>query len=795
MLKSTSRVALRPLRSNSLRSIRGAAAALLFLLLSGTPAALFADGWIEIDPHSRRGPHRPHPHPVRPTIPRMEVTKHHVSIDLDRGFAAVNVDETFFNPHGRDLEGTYYFPVPPGAQIEDFRATLGGKELAGEILPADEARQIYEQLVRRVIDPALLEYYRRDLFRARIFPIPARGDVSLQISYRHRVPSNGGLQRLRYPLDTGRFAQGPYRDVKIDVNVTTDGVLHAVDSPSHPLTEVSRTQKSATLRYTAATLEARHDFLLDVVEGNGQLAGGIRAFQEVGEDGWFVLRLVPGREDAAQLPPTTLILVVDTSGSMAGQKLEHTKEAIRTTLARLRPVDRFQILTFSSRVSHFAEAPVAATEGNVNAAIAMVNAMKAQGGTNLDDAIRSGITAAQAEDRLSTVLLMTDGAPTVGVTDIAEIRRRAQTENGGDLRLHVLGVGERVNTKLLDALAKENRGSRSYVFRSNELEVLFSSLIDRVLYPAISDLQLRVEGVNVSRLEPSGPWDLFHGDDLIVAGRFTGSGPARVIVEGTQAGQKHAWTFPAEFPRHGGEDEAAYVWAELRILQLLEQLRDQPSQPAALQEELVALSLRYGIVTPYTSYLIREAPRGLLSERLGRVVGMNPELRERSRRRARGFDEADGADALDYAKELAEARRRAGRGGEAAGTAARPSGQSIDRDLGVSKRRGKTFHPVGDGETIVDADLGGLAQLPEPDLSFPYLSDEYWAFLNANPGVESILARGRSMLFRWQGKIVRIDDDPEAIAPVPEPVPESSEEEETPKPPKKKVYFQEAPGD
>jgi Ca-activated chloride channel family protein len=462
----------------------------------------------------------------------------------------------------------------------------------------------------------------------------------------------------------------------------------------------------------------------------------------------------------------TLVLAVDVSGSMAGVKLEQAKEALRSALARLRPQDRLQILAFSSRVTSLAEAPIPATRENIDRARAWIAEWVARGGTNIDEALARAIDAAEGEGEC-TVLLVTDGAPTVGVTDPSEIARLARERNGGDQRIHVLGVGAEVNTRLLDRVARENRGSRTYLEETAELEVALGALLDRVLYPAVTDLRLSVESdpqsagagseaVRVDRLEPPGPWDLFHGDDLVVAGRFRGAGRARLRVEGILGGERRAWDLPADFPRHGGEEEAAFVWAELRIVRLLEELRDRARGAGGdLEREIVDLSLRYGIVTPYTSYLIRESPRGVISRKLGRALEAAPELRVRSDRAADGFVADQGQESLEYSRRAARARREAAVSGGAAGQAAAPGEESLEREVGVLKGGGKALVRL-DGDTIVDGELGALDELPAADRTLVHLSDEYFAFLGENPGVERILARGTSILFRWRGELVRV---------------------------------------
>jgi len=350
-------------------------------------ASVWADGWIEIDPPALSDP-------SFPTFdPSLRVQSHLVDIDIVGGFAEVSLKKSFHNFGKRTVEGTFFFPLPRGAYIEDFRVKLNGQELAGEILPAAKAKRIYESLVRRAVDPAILEYYRHDLFRARVFPIPSGESVQVTLAYRQRVPSNGGLTRFTYPLSSGHFSSRELRDLQINVNVKTDSRLHSAHSPSHPCKVIDQSAYGSSLRYSAKATSAQHDFLLDILEGDGQLAAGLRAYREDSEDGWFLLRLVPGQQPQESLPPGTLILLVDVSGSMTGKKIEHAKSAIRSALGRLRPKDRFQILAYSSSVTSFAPSTVYATNQALEAAEEFVENLIAKGGTNIDQALRQGLEA------------------------------------------------------------------------------------------------------------------------------------------------------------------------------------------------------------------------------------------------------------------------------------------------------------------------------------------------------------------------------------------------------------------
>ena len=197
-----------------------AALAGLAVLLAAAPG-LRADGFII-----------PNPRPGQ-DIPPLSVKYHHVKVEIVNQVARTSVDQVFINHFGRDIEGTYIFPVPEGASVSDFAMYIGNERVKGEILDSREARRIYEDIVRRMRDPGLLEYMGRNLFRARVFPIPANGQKRVQISYTEVLKSDGGLVKYLYPLNTEKFSRDPLDDVSISVRVESEVPIVNVYSPSH----------------------------------------------------------------------------------------------------------------------------------------------------------------------------------------------------------------------------------------------------------------------------------------------------------------------------------------------------------------------------------------------------------------------------------------------------------------------------------------------------------------------------------------------------------------------------------
>ncbi len=732
--------------------IRPVSLASLFVAL-WLPSAASAQGWIIAGDHPVPD-HRILPR--RHAMPRLALREVEVKAEIEEFIARVEIAATFFNPHGRDLEGEYYFPLPREAQVEDFRARLGGKELSGEVLTADRAAEIYAEFVRRSVDPAILEYFQSGLFRARVFPIPAQGDVRISLGYRQILRASGGSRRFHCPLGSGRILDAGSGTLRVEVTLSTEQDLKSISSPSHAIRVEERGPRHARILLSGAAPTFR-DFVLDWISGGDGLAGGVRACAEPGGDGYFVLRLAPGARPTRERPPVSMIFVVDVSGSMAtGGKIENARAALATALARFGERDRFEILAFSGRVQALFGGLASATRDNLALARGFVDGLVARGGTDIGSALEAALACGRGADT-GTILLLSDGAPTVGVTDAPALVDLAAKSNRGDFRVHVFGIGEDVNPVLLDDLARRNGGSRNYLRTGENLELALAALLDKVLEPCLTGIAIDGDGIELASVEPAGPHDLFYGEDLVVAGRYRGQGAACVRVAGSLGAERRTFLYPADFPRSGGDPDAALVWAQFRILRLLDELRAAPERErGALEREVVSLGLRFGIVTPYTSYLVQEqGPRPLADgfrERLRRSAGAKQDVDEE---RA-GFGAAGGESAFGYSERKAERDARAARGevaldADAAGFA---------RELDIRVHGGRAFVPI-DG-LLVDGSLEG-AELPRADRELVYGSDEYLEFLRRNPGAAALLAAGRNLLFRWEGQVIRIRED--AAAP------------------------------
>jgi len=569
---------------------------LSLVLLAGSAAA---DGFLvpTSDRHPVRGPYA--------------VKDHRVKIEVDGQQSRTEVRQTFRNLTREELEVHYLFPVPQGAMIGSFTLIVDGRPMEGRMLPADEARRIYEDIVRRKKDPALLTYAGRGLVKTSVFPIPAGGSREVVVRYSELLPRDGNLIRLVYPLDTERFSALPIEVVDIRVDIRSPSPIKAVYSPSHAVRLERPSESRAIASFTEEGTIPDEDLVLYYSVGEGDLGASLLTYFPPGADaGHFLLLLSPNAcPDRADLIGKNIVLILDHSGSMRGEKIQQAKDALRYVLRSLGPKDRLNLVAFSSAPRALYPEVKPVTKAVLAEAEAFVNGLRAGGGTDIHGALLLGMSSIPRDPtRQNTVLFMTDGLPTIGEQNLEAIAKSVVRENrnGKDARLFTIGVGYDVNAPFLDRLVEENGGLADNVPPGRSVEITVTSMYEKISHTVLTDLVLRFTGVEVFDLHPRRMPDLFAGSQLVVAGRYKRGGSAAVILGGQTAKGKMAYRFPARFETASDPDErpfVARVWASRKVHFLIEQMRILGRREKELVDEIVRLSVRYGIVTEYTAFL------------------------------------------------------------------------------------------------------------------------------------------------------------------------------------------------
>jgi len=598
------------------------------ILLGGTASALLADGFII-------------PRPPRPgdVVPPLTVKYHHVKVDIRDQVAKTTIDQVFINNFNRDIEGTYIFPLPEGASISEFAMWIGDQRVEGEILDSLQARRIYEDIVRRMRDPAILEYIGRNIFRARVYPIPALGEKRIQLSYSEVLKAEKNFVRYRYPLNTEQFSYKPVQDISISVKIASQTPISNVYSPSHKVSVRKEGEREATVSFEESNTKPDKDFFLYYSFSQDDV--GLSFVNWAGPDDRYFMLLASPRytTQKERVISKNLIFVLDSSGSMSGTKIKQAKEAARFIINHLDENDRFSVIDFDDGVSLFAEELVAARQANKDKALKFVEEIRDSGGTNINEALLKALKlignggrggSGESRERPNYILFLTDGLPTVGITDVADILKNIGAANEAKSRIFVFGVGNDVNTELLDKIAAQNRGTSVYVGESEDLEVAISSYFEKIASPLLSDLKLVFKGIEVQSVYPQSLPDLFKGAQLVLIGKYTGEGPATVILTGKVGKADKQFVLEGQkITKENTYNFLPRLWATRRIGYLLEEIRLHGAA-SELIDEVKKLALKYGIVTPYTSYLVTEkervhfdaaAPEAQVAFEAGKVTG------------------------------------------------------------------------------------------------------------------------------------------------------------------------------
>jgi len=677
---------------------------------------LFADGFII--PRPRRGEE----------IPPLTVKYHRVNVEIINQAAKTSIDQVFINDYPRDIEGIFIFPLPENAAISEFSMYIGEKKVEGEILDRDQARRVYEDIVRRMRDPALLEYAGRNMFRARVYPIPARGEKRIQLSYTEILKAEKDLVRYAYPLNTERFSLRPLEEVSISVKINSAVPLSNVYSPSHKVSVHKEKEGQARVSFEGKNIKPDKDFILYYSFSKDDIGLSFMNWQDLNE-GYFMLLASPSYvSQKEKVLNKNLIFAVDSSGSMSGKKITQAKEAVRFVINHLDERDKFSLIDFDDGVSLFSPQLVSAAVENREKALRFVDEIEDSGGTNINEALLQALKMVEPGERPNYILFLTDGLPTVGITGTAEILKNASLANAQRARIFVFGVGYDVNTELLDRVSSENRGTSVYVGEDEDLEVAVSSYYEKISSPLLSDLRVDFQGIEAKDIYPRVMPDLFKGSQLVLVGKYKGDGPLTVSLSGKVGPEEKKFTLREQkLTKDESYNFLPRLWATRRIGYLIEEIRLN-GEKKELVDEVKKLGLKYGIVTPYTSFLVTEKERQSLDMAA-------PEAADAISARS-----VTGAGAIKIARASQKLK-------------AEDLASQVDSQL-IRYKEDKTFY-LKDGEWR-DSDYKEGSPVKE----IQFNSDEYFRLISQKPGIAKYLSLASKMVINFEGTNYRIIEPP-----------------------------------
>ncbi|MBA3634674.1 MAG: VWA domain-containing protein [Acidobacteria bacterium] len=609
------------------------------------------------------------------------------------------------------------------------------------------------------------------MFQASIFPIPPNSDKKLELTYTQVLKAESGTVSYRYPLGTGRNLwrnsnpgieninrptnNQKFGTVSGKIEIVGKEALRNIYSPSHQIEVKNKGEKAASVSFETSNND--NDFQLFYGLSNNDFGMSLLTYREAGKDGYFLLMLSPkDNVSERELVNKDIVFVLDTSGSMSDEdKMEKARAALLFGVRNLRDGDRFNVISFAGEEHLMENGLIRADVAGKKRGEEFVKKLTPTGGTNINDALKASLRQFDSSDRPKLLVFMTDGLPTVGESNVEKIIQNAKEIKVDGLRLFTFGVGYDVNTRLLDKLAAENAGTADYVEPKEDLEVKVSNFFTKVNSPVLTDLEMDFGGVQTELLYPRELSDIFKGTQLTLIGRYTNASDienAVLRLKGKSGRETRTFEYKnLDFPFRAEDNTfLPRLWATRRVGWLVEQIRSN-GENKELRDEIVDLGTRYGIVTPYTSYLATDGSEQTrtANDSIGFVNQMTIGRRN-SRTLGDSKNTTPGAGAI-VGKDAVQASKKAQAQQEVV-TVTSEDNEAIRIAGNLKKVGAKTFYL--ENNVWVDSEYKEEAKTPEIKLKFA--SSEYFDLITKEKDLAQYFALGEQVIVVWKGKVYRI---------------------------------------
>ena len=556
----------------------------------------------------------------------LKIDRYHIKVGIKNQLTTTKIDQVFVNPNSFKVNGMYIFPVPNDAGLSKLALSIDGELVKGELLSPEESARIYRNSARYGGNKAILEHIGMRAFVAKVPGIPGYGERRIQFAYSQIVSADSDLAKYTHPLSLAKSASGLIGNLHVEMEIESEDELRTVYSPSHEVTINRKNNHCVHLSYEGTDVDPDDDFLCyySVSDDNFGITLLTHRVDEK-EDGYFMLLVSPKYEvKQTEIVEKDFIFVLDHSGSMAGRKVAQAKEALRYCVQNLNDGDRFNLILFNEDITsladrlnrgeewfggeHWPDSTVLSdklidVKSGREKAFAFIDGIEGRGMTNINDALLTALAEKPDPQRPRIIVFLTDGQPTVGVRNPAQILENVAKANRNLSRIFVFGVGYDVNDHLLDKMAADNGGTRNYVTPNEDIEDAVSSLFRKMNEPVLVDVRINFGRIVTKALTPKNLPDLFREEQLTILGRYEEYGDTVLKLRGIIGSEQHEFSENVHFSElETGNDFLPHLWAEGRVTELVDEAALN-GENEELHKEIEHLSKKYGVRTPYTSFI------------------------------------------------------------------------------------------------------------------------------------------------------------------------------------------------
>nr|XP_019942174.1 PREDICTED: inter-alpha-trypsin inhibitor heavy chain H3 [Paralichthys olivaceus] len=546
-------------------------------------------------------------------------------------FAHTVMTSKALNKANSSQEIFFEVELPKTAFITNFSMEIEGQVYVGQVKEKEKAKKQYEKAVSSGQTAGLVKASGRKMEKFSVsVNIAANNNVTFTLTYEEL------LQRKmsQYEILTRIKPKTVVQDFQIVTNIYEPQGITFVDAHATflsndllPLVDKTVTDKKAHISFSPTVEQQRKCPGCDgtLIDGDFVIKYDVNRPKGIGDikivNGYFVHFFSP--PDLTRLQKN-VVFVIDRSGSMSGRKIAQTREAMLEILKDLHEDDHFALVQFDDSMHTWRDSLSKATKENIEAGMGYVRRIRESGMTDINGAVLRAVNMLvkdRREKRLSErssdmIILLTDGMPNSGETNLEQIQKNMLSAIGGKMSLFCLGFGDDVDYSFLDVMGKQNKGMARRIYEASDAAVQLQGFYDEVSSPLLMEVDLRYPDNAVDLLTTNHFSQLFNGSEIVVAGRLTDNNLDNFMVEvfgeglernyeaqGQASAQNWNVVYPDEEYIFG--DFTERLWAYLTIQQLLDKSKTgTPEEKVNATARALDLSLQYSFVTPLTSMVV-----------------------------------------------------------------------------------------------------------------------------------------------------------------------------------------------
>jgi Ca-activated chloride channel family protein len=537
--------------------------------------------------------------------------------------AVTHVDQTFKNETSNRLEGIFIFPLPQGAIVTELALWVNGVRVVASIKENDTARAIYNSVVQKSIDPALLEYMGQNVFKLSVFPIEAIGNTMserrIEITYAELLPYASRSADYRFFMKTVNLSPKPVQQAALSYTLTSQKKILSLFSPTYEASPAYSVTKTSDYKYQGVfgSENAQFDKDFELVYQFESKAFSLNNltyvpsttapmfFDSTGDKPYYVLWVTT--PDSAKVMAKNVVFIADVSSSMAGTRIAQVKSALKNMVAMLNKGDKFNIVAFSTGTQLFASGLIASDSAGKASAGNFIDQLTELGLTDMEDAFKAGLASAWNDTCVNSMVFLTDGKPTWPVTSTTQsVRDTVKAYNKKGVAVYSFGIGDDVDGPFLTQLSLDNNGSATMIGTDTVITTVLAGFMQTISYPLIKNCSISYGGLPTYDVLPNPLPNLVATTQLTVLGRYSGAGTYNVSFKGVSGKDSMAFSQPLAFPSSvTNQPFVPRMWASAKINSLLDQIGLYGASNE-LVNAVKALGLKYSIVTPYTSLIAVE---------------------------------------------------------------------------------------------------------------------------------------------------------------------------------------------